>query len=161
MAIEIFMKMDGIPGESMAKGHENWIEILSYSSQIREDLPATNTGGLVVAGRAIFGDMVLTKILDSSSIPIRLHCASAKKIPTALLEMILYGNYPEPLYQVKLHDVIITGITSSANEGTEKPRETLSLTYSRVEWAYSTQDVKGNVGAPMKGGWDIKKNIPI
>lgn len=145
----------------MAKGHEKWIEILTYSWNMREELLATNTGGIAVAGRAAFSDIALTKILDSSSIPIRIQCAVAKKIPSAILDIILYGNYPEPLYQVKLYDVTITGVGSSANEGVEKPRETLSLNYARIEWSYSTQDIKGNIGTPIKGGWDVKKNISL
>ncbi|MEX6690784.1 type VI secretion system tube protein Hcp [Danxiaibacter flavus] len=161
MSVEIFLKLDGINGESMAKGHENWIEILTYSWGIREELLATNTGGTAVAGKAVFSDVALTKILDSSSIPIRIHCASAKRIPNAILDIVLYGNYPEPLYQVKLYDVIITGVGSSANEGVEKPRETLSLNYARIEWSYSMQDIKGNIGTPIKGGWDVKKNIQL
>jgi len=161
MSVEIFLHLDGISGESMAKGHEKWIEILTYSWSMREELLATNTGGVAIAGKASFSDIALTKILDSSSIPIRIHCASAKKIPTAILDIVLYGNYPEPLYQVKLYDVIITGIGSSANEGVEKPKETLSLNYARIEWSYSTQNIKGNIGTPEKGGWNVKKNIPL
>jgi len=40
MAVDVFLKIDGIPGESTDDKHKEWIEILSYSHTRISPLPS-------------------------------------------------------------------------------------------------------------------------
>ena len=57
-ALEIFLKLDGIQGESTAKGHEKEIVVLSYEQSITQSVTGPSGGG-GAAGKAIFSGRTL------------------------------------------------------------------------------------------------------
>ncbi len=68
MAVDNFLKIEGIKGESTDDKHKDWIEILSYSwgvSQMASASASTSGGG--TSQRADFQDISIVKTLDSSS----------------------------------------------------------------------------------------------
>ena len=70
---DVFLKLDGIDGESTTKGHEKEIKVLSYDQSIDSTVPAGGGGG--GAGKATFSGVRIRKLLDTASIPIALACA--------------------------------------------------------------------------------------
>ena len=68
MAVDMFLKLDGIDGESVDKGYEKWIECLSFSWGISDGSKATNAPGKKPsARRAQVSDLSITKYLDAAS----------------------------------------------------------------------------------------------
>ena len=39
--------------------------------------------------------------------------------------------------------------------------ESISLNFSKIEYAYKPQDEKGKLGAAVKAGYDLKKNTKV
>jgi type VI secretion system secreted protein Hcp len=72
---DIFLKLDGIDGESTTKGHEKEIEVVSYDQSIDSTVPSGGGAG-GGAGKATFSGVRFRKQLDTASIPIALACAS-------------------------------------------------------------------------------------
>lgn len=47
MAVDMFMKIDGVDGESTDDAHKKWIELLSYSHGVSQPTSgASGTGGV-------------------------------------------------------------------------------------------------------------------
>jgi len=66
VAVEIFLKLDGIDGESEKKGAEKWIEVFSFSNGASNPSSvAFGTGS--GAGKVDISSISLQKQLDSSS----------------------------------------------------------------------------------------------
>ena len=91
LAVDVFLKIDGIDGESTARGgHEDWIEIESFSWV--ESRPSGGTGQGRRRSSASFSDVSVVKKVDAASPNLYLACASGKHYPTAVLEVRKAGS---------------------------------------------------------------------
>ncbi len=77
MAVDVFLKLEGIKGESSDSTHKEEIEILSYSWGISQTGTMAYGGG-GGAGKADFSDISLMKRLDSSP-------ACRRPVPTEVI----------------------------------------------------------------------------
>jgi len=83
LPFDIYLKLDGIDGESTVKGHEKEIVVVSYEQGIDAPTVPPGGGGGGAAGKAVFSGVRFRKPLDKASIPIFLACASRKHIKSA------------------------------------------------------------------------------
>lgn len=113
MAIDIYLQIDGIKGESTDSGHAGWIECTSASWKIKQPRSATaSTGGGHTAERCEHSEIVISKVADLTS-PILLQtCCTGRTIPTARLEfMRADGNGDRVKYfEIELENVLICGV---------------------------------------------------
>ena len=168
---DVFLKLDGIDGESAVKGHEKEIDVFSYEQGI--DLTVIHGGGGgSTAGRANFAPVRLRKNVDAASIPMLLACATGKHIKEARFTF-RRGAAALEFYTVTLEDVLITHMVQRAGTGAQYPLsfdaldvgaadngflDEVTLDYRRIRWEYRKQKPNGGVGATIKGGWDVDAN---
>jgi type VI secretion system secreted protein Hcp len=157
-AVDYFLKLDGIPGESADEGHKDEIEILSFSFGATQTGGTTGGGG---AGKVVFSDISFTKPVDKSSPLLYLQCAQGKHIPTAILYGRKAGERPTDYYIIKLTDVLISSVQTSGASGDERPTESLSLNFTKIEFSYARQKPDGSLEPPIQTGWDIKLNVEV
>ena len=86
MSNAMFLKVEGVDGESTDDAHEKWIEILSYSHGLSQPATGVSGTGGQTGGRADFQDLVVTKVLDSSTPDLNIKCAKGEHIPKVELE---------------------------------------------------------------------------
>src|SRR5262245_23223162 len=103
---DIFLKLDGITGESKTKGHEKEIEVVSYDQSINSTVWSDGSGG-GGAGKATFSGVRFRKLLDTASVPIALACASGLHIKSARFAF-RRTSPPLDFYVVTLEDVLVT-----------------------------------------------------
>ena len=171
---DIFLKLDGIEGESASKGHEKEIEVLSYDQSIDSTVSGGHPGGGGGgAGKATFSGVRIRKQLDTASIPISLACASGLHIASARIAFRRASRTPLDFYVVTLEDVVVTHAGECATTGTQFPLdferlpkspsgaallEEVTLHFARIRWQYRRMDPKGTALPPITGGWDVKAN---
>src|SRR3569833_3109534 len=89
MAIDVYLQIDGIKGESNDDKHKDWIECASVQWGIAQPKSATaSTGGGHTAGRAELEEISFAKMADLSSPILMQSCASGKTIPKAKFEFM-------------------------------------------------------------------------
>lgn len=165
MAIDCFLKIQTIPGESTDDKHQDWIEILSYSFGVAQSASGSHsTAGARSGGRADFSDFVATHLLDKASPKLAISCSKGEHIQTVTLSLNRAGGSKEEYMEYKLEDVIITSVSTSGQSGSEGalPIETISFNYGRITFTYTETDHK--TGAPkgkVSSGWDLIANKPI
>lgn len=84
MAIDAYLQIDGIQGESADAQHPGWIECGSVNWKLHQPRSATaSTAGGHTAERAELPDVTFTKLCDLSSPILAQSCATGKTIPKA------------------------------------------------------------------------------
>lgn len=160
MAIDVYLQIDGIKGESMDDKHKEWIECSSVHWAIMQPRSATaSTGGGHTAERAELSDVMFRKVADMSSPILMQTCAAGKTIPKAKFEfMRADGNgVPIKYFEIELENVLIGQISPSIDDGSFLT-ESVGLKYSKIKWKYCQQKIGGGSGGNTAGGWDLAAN---
>jgi type VI secretion system secreted protein Hcp len=160
MAIDVYLQIDGIKGESMDDKHKDWIECTSVNWGVSQPRSATaSTGGGHTAERCEHKEIEISKLADLAS-PILLQtCAAGKTIPKAKLEFMRADGQGERIkyYEIELENVLIGGVTPSVAEGSIIA-EKVGLKFSKIKWKYTQQKIGGGAGGNTSGGWDLAAN---
>lgn len=160
MAIDVYLQIDGIRGESADDRHKDWIECTSVQWGIAQPKSATaSTGGGHTAERAELSDISFTKIADLSSPILMQTCAAGKTIPKAKLEFMRADGQGERIkyFEIEVENVLIGHIEPSLQQG-DIMVEHVGLKFSRVKWKYVQQKIAGGSGGNTAGGWDLSTN---
>ena len=160
MAIDVYLYIEGIKGESADDRHKDWIECKSVNWAVTQPKSATaSTGGGHTAERCEHQDIVLSKLADLSSPVLLQTCASGKTIPRAKFEFMRADGQGERVkyYEIELENVLIGAVTPSVEEG-DILGEEVALKFSKVKWRYMQQKISGGSGGNTAGGWDLSTN---
>jgi type VI secretion system secreted protein Hcp len=160
MAVDMFLKLDGISGESADSKHKGEIDIESFSFGVSQ--PGTSsTGGGGGSGKASFSDLSIVKKADKSSPNLMLKCATGEHIASALLTVRKAGGSQQEYYKIKLTDLLVSNFQNTGSGGDSIPVESLSLNFAKIEFEYNEQDSKGGLKGVVKSGYDIKGNKKV
>ena len=160
MAIDVYLQIDGIKGESTDNSHKDWIECKSVQWQVLQPKSATaSTVGCHTAERTEHKDIVIAKMADLASPLLLQTCSSGKTIPKAKLEFLRADGQGERIkyFEIELENVMISSVAPSVAAG-DILGEDLALKYSKVKWKYTQQKVGGGSGGNTSGGWDLSAN---
>lgn len=161
MAGDMYLKLEGIDGESTDEKHEKWIAIESFTHNVNQPVSAASGTGGRTGGRADFGDFVFTKTIDAATPDLYVHCSNGKHIPKVEIEFCLATEDKHTFMKYTLEDVIVSSVTpagSRSDADGAKPAEQVSLAYGKIEWEYTPIDDTGRPGASIRRGWDLEKN---
>jgi type VI secretion system secreted protein Hcp len=157
MAVDMFLKLDGIKGESKDFKHKDEIHIESFSWGLNQQGGSATAGG-GGAGKVSVHDINITKALDASTPALMLHCANGKHIKEGLITVRKAGENPVEYLKIKLTDILVSSV-QEAGHGGEVLSESLSLNFAKFNLAYQEQGADGKAaGSPLEMGWDIKAN---
>ena len=157
-ATELVLKVEGIPGDSSIEGHVNEIDVSSVSfgasqTGIRE------AGGKASARRSSLTTFAITKTVDKASPKLFLFCATGQPIPTAVLTFrdVQDGAALEYL-TITLSDVFISSYQVGASAGSDLATESISISYSKIEYKYVAQLPNGQLAPPVIVTFDVINN---
>lgn len=161
-AYDCFLKVDGIPGESMDDKHKDWIQIASYSFGETQRATATSaTAGGAAAQRVAMQDFKFTKVTDKASPKLFLACASGQHIKTVVLEVSRAGGDKLKFLEIKLENVVVSSFVNLGNSGSALalPMEEISLNFAKIKITYTMQKrADGSGGGNVEAGWDLQMN---
>ena len=160
MAIDVYLQIDGIKGESTDSTHKDWIECKSVNWHVLQPKSATaSTGGGHTAERTEHKDIVISKLADLATPLLLQNCSSGKTISKAKLEFLRADGKGDRIkyFEIELENVLISSVAPTVQQG-DILTEDLSLKYSKVKWKYTQQKVGGGSGGNTSGGWDLATN---
>ena len=157
MAVDMFIKIDTVDGESKDAKHKKEIDVLAWSWGLSNSGSA-HTGGGAGAGKVNVQDLSLTKWVDSASPKLMLAACNGKHFANALLTIRKAGEKPVEYLKIKLEEVLITSISTGGSGGEDRLTENVTLNFSKVSVDYVPQDDKGAAGTAIPMSWDIAAN---
>jgi type VI secretion system secreted protein Hcp len=159
MAIDIFLKLDGLPGESRDRVHADEIDVQSYSWGLANTLSIGTAGGGAGAGKASFQDLNYTSATHKSSPKLMAACALGRRIDTAVLTVRRSGGgNPVDFLKITLTDVFVASYNQAAAEGGDSVVEDVSLAFVKIQFSYAEQRPDGTLATPVVEGWDRAAN---
>jgi type VI secretion system secreted protein Hcp len=153
---DIFLAIDGIPGDSTDAQHKNQISIESFAFLAKR--PSTRTAGAVR-----FSGLRLDKVYDVSSPRILSAATSGRHLKSATVTFST-GSDPAStnVLTYKLSDVAV----SSYEQGGANPdtkalgslEEEIGLSPARVQVTEKTFNASGNPGPAVTSSWQVPKS---
>lgn len=157
-AVDMFLRLGTLKGESLDKAHKDEIDILAWSWG-SSNSSTTHMGGGGGEGKASVQDLAVTKFVDRSSPEILLHAMNGKHIPDALLTVRKAGTPPLEYIKLELKDIIVTSVSTGGTGGEDRLTENVSLNFASFKLTYVPQSSTGVPLTPVTMSWNIVENV--
>jgi type VI secretion system secreted protein Hcp len=160
VAVDYFLKIDGVPGESADAKHKGEIQLESFS------WGETNASGVVMgggggAGKVQMQDLVVTMLVSKASPKLMLGCATGKHYKEAVLTVRKAGKSQQEYLVFKFTDVMVTSYQTGGSAQSDLLVDQASLGFSTIQMDYRPQKADGSLDVAVKAGWDLKQNKPL
>ncbi len=157
MSVDMYLKIDGVEGESKDSAHEGEIDVLAWSWGMTQS-GSMHSGGGGGAGKVSIGDLSFTKYVDKATGNLMLHCAEGKHLNEAVLVVRKAGTSPLEYMVITLSKCMVTAISTGGAGGEDKLTENVTLNFGgvKVEYQYQKDDGSGAPGPEFS--WNIERN---
>jgi type VI secretion system secreted protein Hcp len=159
MAVDMFLSLDPIKGESQDDKHKDEIDVLSWSwGMSQSGTTHQGTGG--GAGKVSVQDLTFTHYVDKASADLIKACTRGDHIAKGTLVVRKAGGESKALEYIKIEmeNVIVTSVSAGGSGGEDRLTENFSLNFQKYKYQYKQQTEKGGEGATPEFSWDIAAN---
>lgn len=156
-AVDYFLKLQGIDGESTDSKHKAEIDIESWSWGATQS-GAHGFGGGGGAGKVQMQDFHFTMRVNKASPKLMLACATGEHIKEAILTCRKAGKEQQEYLKIKFSDLLVSSYQTGGSAGDVIPMDQISLNFSKIELEYKEQKPDGTLGGATKAGYDLKLN---
>ena len=160
MAVDQFLVIDSVKGESTDNKYAESIDVLAWSWGMSQS-GSFHHGSGGGAGKASFQDISITKYIDASSPNLMLYCANGKHYEHAQLIIRKAGEGAQEYLKIKFIDVLVTSVSTGGSGGEDRLTENVTLNFAKVEYEYRKQKKDGKLDTPIPFKWDIAGNVKI
>ena len=156
-AVDYFLKIDGIKGESKDDKHKDEIHLESWSFGAN-NTGTYSSGGGGGAGKVTMQDFNFTKRIDASGPKLFLACAQGEHIKSALLTCRKAGKDQQEYLKITFSDVLVSNYNTSGSGGDDVvPTEHISINFAYIKVEYSEQKDDGTLGGKTMVEYNLKK----
>jgi type VI secretion system secreted protein Hcp len=170
-AVDYFLKIDGIKGESQDKSHKDEIDVISFSWGMAQQGTASKGGGMG-AGKVAVTDMKIRKEVDAASPKLFDACFTGKHIPNAQITCRKAGGSAIEYWIIKFTDLLISSVhqappeihieSAAGGAGGGKAslvaEEVITINYSAYEASYKGQQADGTASGAVTSKGNVKTN---
>ena len=160
MAVDMFMKMEPLKGESRDSKHKEEIDVLAWSWGMSQS-GTTHMGGGGGAGKVNVQDLSFTKYVDKSSCDIFLACCNGQHFKEGTLVVRKAGKDPLEYLTIKMEEIIISSVSTGGSGGEDRLTENVTLNFAKVKFEYDPQTKKGSGEGKKTAAWNIAENVPF
>ncbi len=156
---DLYLLVDGIPGDSQEKDHRDWIDAFAFHwgiSRPGQLFPVEGRPPTPVANHA---DLTIVKRIDKSSPKLFLFCCSGSHIPRVKFEIMRIGERPSRILLYELEDVIVTSVKPvGATLESSYLMEEVAFNYAQIKVSYTGVRPDGTLEHEITAGWDRQEN---
>jgi type VI secretion system secreted protein Hcp len=160
-AIDYFLHIEGIEGESVDAKHKAWIDVDSWSWG-ETQAGAGFGGGGGGTGKVSMQDLHYVSRVSKASPRLFLACAAGEHFKEARLVARKAGKGQHEFLSWTFSDVLVSSYQTSGSEAADVlPVDSVSLNFAKVQVQYKAQKADGTLDAPISAGWDVKANTKL
>jgi type VI secretion system secreted protein Hcp len=157
MAVDMFIKMGTIKGESQDKTHKDEIDILAWSWGGSQS-GTTHMGGGGGAGKVAVNDLSITKYVDKASTVLLKHMCQGTHIPECVLVVRKAGGKPLEYIKITMKDCIVSSLSTGGSGGEDRLTENVTLNFAKFSFDYVPQKADGSGEPAVTATWNIATN---
>lgn len=158
MSAKVFLRLDGIPGESADQQHREWIDAVSFRLGASVGNPSE---GLPAAARAQLDELRIGKAVDAASPRLLEACLAGRHIKEAVVEVMRLPTRTKYL-EYRFSDVFVVAVLLDigGDEAVSTELEQVRLTFGKVRMAYHHKTATGAF-TQTAFGWDLAAGEPL
>lgn len=160
MAVDFFLKLDGIDGESHDSKHKGEIDVESWSWG-ETQMGTHGAGGGGGAGKVSMQDFHFVMKTNKAAPKLALACATGEHIKKAVLTCRKAGKEQQEFYKITFSDLLVSSFQTGGSTHSDIPTDQISLNYAKIEWEYKEQKADGTLAGPIKAGYNLKENKQV
>ncbi|WP_407158082.1 Hcp family type VI secretion system effector [Bradyrhizobium sp. STM 3557] len=155
-ATNIYLKLDGLDGESMDEDHKDWIEVQSFAWGVSN--PASfSIGQGGQSTQAHVAEITISKHLDKASVALFKASTTGKHIGSGTLScMKLDGDSRVEYMKVDFTDLMVSSVQWSGSGSDQAVHEHVALAFAEFKQAYKLQQDAGSAGGNTDFGYNIQ-----
>jgi type VI secretion system secreted protein Hcp len=150
-AFDLFLKLDGIPGDSKNAQYKDAIDVVSYS--LGAESPAAMARAAAASGRATFTPLTFVHKVDKASPLLFQAAAKGNHLKSAELAVVAAGKGAQVILKITLGDVLVTSVQQSG--AADELTESVALSYRTITIAYTEVGPDGRAKGAVKMSWDV------
>ncbi|SIT38676.1 Protein hcp1 [Paraburkholderia piptadeniae] len=152
---DIFIKINGIDGESQDASHINEIDVIGWRWKVsQQSTMMSGSGG--GAGKATVSDLQFTHQLDRARPNLAKYCFTGKHIDQVKLTARKAGGTPFEYLKITMYDVVITEVEPVG--GGDACHEDVHLSFATMKHEYFVQNQLGGSGGAITATLYVKNN---
>ena len=160
MAVDMYIKFDGVDGECVESKHEKWIDVESFHWGVSHHVDMV--GSAHTSGKATIEAFSFTKQVDAASPKLALDCCTGQHIPKAEINFCQSTGDRLVWMTYKFTDVMVSHYQiSGSQQGSDRPQESVSVSFGKWEQSYKPTDKTGKLGGAVPAGYDLKLNKKV
>ncbi len=145
-AVDMFLKMDNVTGESTAAGHKGAMDVLAWSWGQSSGAARTTKALPAVC----IQDLSVTKYIDSASPELILNSLVGEVAPTATLVVRRAGENPAEFLTLTMNNVTVSSYSTGGSGGEARLTENVTLHFESMTGSYQKRNPDGTAnGAPV------------
>lgn len=158
MALDMFLEIKDVKGESRDATYKGLIDILAWSWGV-SNAGSAHVGGGIGSGKANFQDISITKYIDLSSSKLLESVSMGTHFPTAKIVVRKAGGKEKlEYYTINLKEVMVTSYQTGGSGGEDRLTESVTLTFAQVEVKYQAQSKEGSKAGDTTFAYNIAEN---
>lgn len=155
MALDIFLKLGDIKGESTDARHRDEIDVLSWDWGVEQGVAAIAGGGAGTAGKPKLRNLRFAHQIDAASPFLMNACATGKHPKDATMTVRRSGAQGLDVITVRLSGVAVASVTAEVNGANGDLFETVTLSFSKINFDYMPTNADGAAGAPIAFAYSV------
>lgn len=157
MAFDTFMKIEGVDGESTRDGHQGEVEVFSFSWGASNPTSVSSGTTGLSASRVSISSFNIMKQTDLASGTLFQKCCQGAHIPSIVVTLNKAAGETKMDYLVyKFQNCMVESIQwSGSSGGDDRPTESVSFAFAKVEITYNQQAITGAKAKPVVVSWDL------
>jgi type VI secretion system secreted protein Hcp len=168
--MSIYLQVSEFEGGVTAEGLEKAIELHSFAFNVKRKM-YTQPGAIYdrEGSRPAISEITITKRVDRTTPLFFGEATVGLAKPKMIIKFVNTGSVLSEYLTITLYNVLVSGY-SITDQGTllhaspenvlasavEKPIETITLNFDKIEIKYTPYDEKHKAGSPIPAGYDLK-----
>jgi type VI secretion system secreted protein Hcp len=139
-AVDMFLRVPQIAGESVDKSHKNEIDVLAWSWGLSSGSARKVSSGACVQGLSV------THFADAATPGLMMAVTMGQVLGPVTLTVRKAGVLPLEYIKIVMQDVVVTSVSNGGSGGEDRLTENFSLDFSSAVFTYTRQNADGSPG---------------